>query len=353
MTVLPPAVLLIPDRMRIRFPFRSLPLLTALILWTGCASVAPPADSADPPNAVRAAQALLPGYTYPAGDTVRVATFNLEHFVDAYDDPYVSARRESDIDAAAVAEKHRLFAEALRALDADVLSLQEVEGEGLIRSLVDSLVPDLGYRFVASADDADWYQNVVVLSRLPLGPLTTFADAVTPIPGEVDDTGRPEATDLINHRLFVVDVYARPDYAFALVAAHLKAGRSERDEAWRTGQADLLHAWLGQRFGGANDANVLVAGDLNATPESPSLEALLNADGTRGPVHFTDPLAGTGADSHPADGPVRRLDHVLVSAGIQPEMVPGSARVAMPVVPNPERLSDHLPVVLDLVARDR
>jgi len=337
-------------------------LLSLLVLWSftlglGCASVVPVHTSSSTPDetdAVRAAQALLSGYVYPAGDTVRIATFNLEHFVDAFDDPYVSARRESDADPGIVAEKHRLFAEALRVLDADVLSLQEVEGEGLIRALVDSLVPDLGYRFVASADDGDWYQNVVVLSRLPLGPLTTFADATTLLPGQFDDAGRPEATDLINHRLFVVDVYARPDYAFSLVAAHLKAGRGERDEAWRTGQANLLHAWLGQRFGNEVEApNIVIAGDLNATPGSRSFIALLNANRLRGPVRFTDPLASTGANSHPADGPVRRLDHLLVNEGIRPEIVPGSAHVAIPIAPNPERLSDHLPVVLDLVARDR
>lgn len=331
-------------------------LLPLLILWgvslgPGCASAPPPTSG---PDAVRAAQALLPGYAYPAGDTVRIATFNLEHFVDAFDDPYVGARRESEADPVQVAEKHRLFAEALRALDADVLSLQEVEGEALLRALVDSLVPDLGYRFVASADDGDWYQNVVVISRLPLGPLTTFADATTPLPGQFDDAGRPEATDLINHRLFVVDVYARPDYAFSLVAAHLKAGRGERDEAWRTGQADLLHAWLGQRFrSGADAAHVLIAGDLNATPGSPSFAAILNADGARGPVRFADPLDGAGAYSYPADAPRRRLDHVLVSEGAAADVVPGSVRVEVSVTPSPERLSDHLPVVLDLVARDR
>jgi endonuclease/exonuclease/phosphatase family metal-dependent hydrolase len=340
--------------MRARVSPSCLLLLTALFLWAGCASVSPPPEPTNTPDAARTAQALLPDYAYPTGDTVRVATYNLEHFVDVYDDPYMDARRENDPDPAVVAEKHRLFAEALRALDADVLSLQEVEGEGIIRALVDSLVPDLGYRFVASADDADWYQNVVVLSRLPLGPLTTFADAVTPIPGQFDDAGRPEATDLINHRLFVVDVYARPDYAFTLAAAHLKAGRSDRDAAWRTGQADLLHAWLGQRFGDdADDANVLIAGDLNATPDGPSFEALLNVSGTRGPVRFEDPLADTDEFSHAADAPARRIDHILVSEGISPEIVPSSARVAMPVEPDPERLSDHLPVVVDLVARDR
>ena len=317
-----------------------------LLVLAGCSAAGPASDR------VRDATALLPGYAYPPGDTVRVATYNLEHFVDAFDSPYIGARRESQADVLEVDRRNRLAIQALRALDADVIALQEIEGEGLARALVDSLAPDLGYRFVASADDADWYMNVVVLSRLPLGPLTTFADAATPIPGFQDEGGRPEATDLANHRMLAVDVYARPGYTFTLVAAHLKAGRSDRDEAWRTGQAGLLHAWLGQRFRDPEAANVLFAGDLNATPGTPSFAALLNTDRARGPVRFLDPLAGTGAFSHPADEPARRLDHVLVSDGAARETVPGSAAVRVPI-DDARRLSDHLPVVLEVVARDR
>ena len=326
--------------------------LALLLALAGCSAAPPeaprgPAAGADP---VRAATALLPGYAYPPGDTVRVATLNAEHFVDLYDDPYIDADRESAPDAEALRQRHRLFVDALRAMDADVVSLQEVEGEGEIRALLDSLAPDLGYRFVASADDADWYMNVVVISRLPLGPLTTFADAATPIPGFTTEGGAPEATDLANHRMLAVDVYARPGYSFTLVAAHLKAGRGDRNEAWRTGQAALLHAWLGQRFGPlAPQANVLLAGDLNATPGSPSFAALLNGAGEHGPVRFSDPLPAEGAYTHPADDPQRRLDHVLVSAGAAPEA--SGVRVATPIA-EPRRLSDHLPVVLTLIARD-
>lgn len=331
-----------------------LAVLSLVLVLAGCSATAPleaqpaPASGADP---VRAAQALLPGYAYPISDTVRVATFNLEHFVDLYDNPYIRNAREDAPDAAALRQRHGLFADALRAMDADVIALQEVEGEGLIRSLVDSLVPEMGYRFVASADDADWYQNVVVISRLPLGLLTTFADAVTPIPGSTDDEGRPEATDMVNHRLFAVEVYARPGYSFTLAAAHLKAGGGERNEAWRSASAALLHAWLGQRYGArAPQANVLLAGDLNSIPGTASFAALLNAEGALGPVRLRDPLAGTGQLSHPSDDPQRRLDHVLVSAGAAPEAV--GAEVVAPVA-SPQRLSDHLPVVLTLIARDR
>jgi endonuclease/exonuclease/phosphatase family metal-dependent hydrolase len=337
-------------------------LLSVLIpfLLAGCASVSVSTDRsggderAPAHDPVRAATALLPDYAYPPGDTVRVATFNAEHFVDAFDDPYVDARRENEADSAGVAEKQTRFAHLLRALDADVVSLQEVEGEGVIRAFLDAHVPEMGYRFVASADDADWYQNVVVISRLPLGPLTTFADAVTPIGGQTDGAGRPDAADLVNHRLFAVEVYARPGYAFTLAAAHLKAGRSDRDEAWRAGQAALLHAWIGRRYGAAaGRANVVLAGDLNSVPGSPSFAALLNADGVLGPVPLADPLPDDGAFTHPADDPVRRLDHLLVSPGLRPEIVPGSVRVLRPLGGEGRALSDHLPVVLDLLARDR
>jgi endonuclease/exonuclease/phosphatase family metal-dependent hydrolase len=114
-----------------------------------------------------------------------------------------------------------------------------------------------------------------------------------------------------------------------------------------------MHAWLGQRYGDAAfDANVLVAGDLNATPGSPSLGALVNAAGAFGPVSLRDPLSGTGEAglTHPSDAPERRLDYVLVSDGAAGELVPGSAKVLRPE--GAATLSDHLPVVVDLVARE-
>jgi endonuclease/exonuclease/phosphatase family metal-dependent hydrolase len=192
-----------------------------------------------------------------------------------------------------------------------------------------------------------------VLSRLPLGTLQTFATVVTPIEGTTDDAGRPAATSLINHRLWTTTVQARPDYAFTLVGAHLKAGGGERNAGWRRGQVRLLHDALARERQVCPAANVLIAGDLNMLADSPERTLLLNQDGALGPVQFVDPLEGSDALTHPAEAPERQLDYLLPSETMQPEMVPGSVRVAQPLDRAAQaRASDHLPVVGRFVAAE-
>lgn len=324
----------------------------AAVLLAGCTSLRPgPASPAASDCGLLAAATLPPDYRYPPGDTFSVATWNVEHFVDANDDPYIDNDRENA--APPLAGRDTLFAQVLRALDADVVVLQEFESAPFARVLVDSLVPDLGYRFVAGHESLNWYQNVVVLSRLPLGTLQTFATVVTPIEGTTDDAGRPAATSLINHRLWTTTVQARPGYAFTLVGAHLKAGGGARNAGWRRGQVRLLHSALARERRVCPVANVLIAGDLNMLADSPERTLLLNQDGALGPAQFVDPLEGTGALTHPAEAPERQLDYLLPSETMQPEIVEGSVRVAQPLERAAQaRASDHLPVVGRFVAKE-
>lgn len=324
-------------------------LLLALALGlVGCGTSALRPSS----DALRAAQALPPGFAYPAHDTVRVATYNVENFIDAYDNPYIDNDREDAPDLEAVAEKTRLLADAIRALDVDVLSIQEIEDEQQLKLLADSLLPDMGYRFFAATESPDWYQNVVVMSRLPLGPLTAFADVWTPVEGQTNDDGSPAVTSLVNNRLFAVEVRARPDYSFTLVAAHLKAGRGERNEGWRLGQIDLLRAYLATL---PPDTNVLLAGDLNLLPDSPEYARLTTGDA----LGFADPMTNLRtidpeqSYTHPADERSRQLDYILANRPMHGELVLDATQVALPLPPDDlVRLSDHLPVVATILARD-
>ncbi|MEO0858541.1 MAG: endonuclease/exonuclease/phosphatase family protein [Bacteroidota bacterium] len=331
-------------------------LLAVLVGLVGCGG----SDLLTPSDALRTAQALPSDFAYPAHDTVRVATYNVENFIDAFDNPYIDNDREDAPDPDAVAEKGRLFAEAVRALDADVLSIQEVESEQQLKLLADALFPEMGYRFFASTESPNWYQNVVVMSRLPLGPLTSFADVWTPIEGQTNDDGTPASTSLVNHRLFSVEVRAREDYTFTLVAAHMKAGRGERNEGWRLGQIDLLNAHLASL---SPEANVIVAGDLNLLPDSREY-ARLTATPTMDtlavrPLPLVDPLATRRARTpaltytHPSDDPTRQLDYLLVSGTMRRELVPNSTQVAFPLATETlPTLSDHLPVIATIIARE-
>ncbi|WP_066365072.1 endonuclease/exonuclease/phosphatase family protein [Herbidospora mongoliensis] len=75
----------------------------------------------------------------------------------------------------------------------------------------------------------------------------------------------------------------------------------------------------------------LLAGDLNLTPDDPAFQRLLTDIG------LTDPLKNFGdPPTSPADGPVKRIDHILLTEGLT------AVSAEVPKVP----FSDHLPVVM-------
>ncbi|RCG32547.1 metal-dependent hydrolase [Sphaerisporangium album] len=77
---------------------------------------------------------------------------------------------------------------------------------------------------------------------------------------------------------------------------------------------------------------VVLAGDLNTTPDDPEMRVLEGAG-------LSDPLIALGdPPTSPADHPAKRIDHVLVSRGLQ------VVTAEVPTVP----FSDHLPVVVRL-----
>jgi endonuclease/exonuclease/phosphatase family metal-dependent hydrolase len=212
----------------------------------------------------------------------------------------------------------------------------------------------MGYEFFAATESRDWYMNVVLMSRVPLGVVESYASVTTPIPGQTTDEGEPAAQNFTNNRLWTTDVLARPGYTFTLAGLHLKAGPDERDAAWRTGQIRFLRSQLTDLIHARPKANVLVAGDLNSLPSSPELELLLSGeDGDDGP-RLINPLAGRETLTHPAGNRQRQLDYLLVNEAMQPELADGSARVASPLAPGAQAAtSDHLPVVATVVADEQ
>lgn len=303
-----------------------------LLLGSGCTGW-----QAVPPAAVPGTPS---DYAFPTHDSLVIATWNVEHFVDAYDNPWIDNRREDDADPDRFDQQTRWLADGLRQLDADIIVLQEFEGVALAEWIADNRAADLGYEFVGGTDKATWYQNVVVLSRLPLGVVRSYSNVYTPIEGEVDESGRIATQRLTNHRVFSVAVQVRPDFELTLVGAHLKAGRGARNEGWRLGQIRFLHADLAEH---GTDA-VVVAGDLNLLPGSAEHTALLNADGAAGPVRFLDPLPDEARGwTHPSEAPSRRLDYVLPDTDFARRL--RRMTVAYPLdQPALSELSDHLPV---------
>lgn len=325
-------------------------LLAAAVLASGCTPArgeAPPSRQVAVPDPF-AATALPNGFAFPDHDTVRVMTWNVENLVDLHPNPYNSAGLESRPDTANLRERYRTIVAVLEQIRPDVVVFQEVEGAPLLQAEVArGRLSGLGYRHFAAADRGDWHQNVVVMSRLPLGVVRSFGPVHTPVPGIAARSGEEEVQSLVNHRMLVVDVLAREGAWFTLAAAHLKAGVTARDRAHRRGQLAALLAELSRTTALHPEAPIVMAGDLNLTPREPEHALLAEGEGS---LRFTDVLAGTGMLTHPTDAPVRQLDYLFLNPSMGRRLVAGSGRTATPLpVGDMTLASDHLPVVADFI----
>ena len=283
------------------------------------------------------------------GDTLKVLSWNLEHFLDDYDNPYTNNQRENNKEG--MQDRVELLIDALRKADADVVVFQEFESVQFLKQIADNSLSDLGYQFFADHESIDWYMNVVVMSRVPLGIMYGYGAVTTPVEYIDEKTGEKkyETQSMINTRMWSVDVLVNEDYSFLLTGVHLKAGRGARNEAMRLGQINFLKGQF-ERFYRENPSkNMLIVGDFNCTPESNEFKTLLDGDS---PVQFVDNLSAD-AFSHPADDPKWRIDHLLPNEAMQKELINGSLEVKYYFEKDVQRsLSDHLPLVANFLTTD-
>lgn len=281
------------------------------------------------------------GYQFPEAETFKVLSWNVEHFVDAFDDPYINNRREDQPDPN-MPQRVQLLVKAIKKADADVVVLQEFESEKYLMMLARDSFPESDYRFFTDAASPGWYMNVVLMSRLPLGVLRAYGDIYTPVTGYVDDEGKKQTQVNLNTRMWTLQIFADANYDFWLTGVHLKAGRGPRNKAMRAGQIHLLNQQFDQLAALHPEVNLMMAGDFNAYPASEELKLLVDPSRTH---HLIDPMDST-VWTHPADEPQRRLDYMLVNQGMANEMIPGSVKpVYFFSADSMRMLSDHLPVM--------
>lgn len=323
---------------------KSMLFAIASIVWCSCAKEGYVDSSATESSAPSLDSVIVApvGYDYPAAPTFKVLSWNVEHFVDPYDDPYIDHEREDD-PPANMPQRVELLLKALRKADADIVVLQEFESAKYLQKLATDSLADMGYQFFADIPSHTWYMNVVVMSRFPTGLIYGYGNATTPLPGYLNEDGSQETQNHINTRMWSLEMFPAEDYTFLLTGVHLKAGRGERNIAMRKGQLDLLVAQFNRLLAENPEQNMLFVGDLNATPRSEELSMLLDNEHLQ--ANFTD-VIDTAVYSHPADAPSRRLDYLLINQHMLPEMVNETVRVEHFFSGDTMRtISDHLPVV--------
>jgi endonuclease/exonuclease/phosphatase family metal-dependent hydrolase len=258
----------------------------------------------------------------PAEEVVRVATWNVENLFDRFDDPYRDDQRTKP----AYASDARLgrLAAILTELDADVVCLQEVENRPLLEAFNREHLGPLGYEVVLLEGNDGRGIDVAVLSRLPVGAVTSYRHLRFE-----DAEGKPQRfrRDLLRVRIggpLAADVYV----------VHLKSqhGGDPADVA-RASEARAAAEVIAAELARDPGYRALIAGDFNDTPDSPTLKELLD-------IGLVDTCAGTEAVSYNRDPYRSRIDFLLLTPALAAGLQGAEIREDEAVL----AASDHNPV---------
>lgn len=288
--------------------------------------------------------AFLLLYSQLQAETFRVATYNVENYLDK---PTESRRY---VKSNAAKAKIR---ETIRAAKPDVLALEEIGNVSALMELRDSLKQEgLDYPHWEHVTGFDTNIHVAVLSRFPIV------------------ARRPRTNDnfLLSGRRFQVsrgfaevDIKVNDQYTFTLLAAHLKSRRPvpEADEAeMRLEEAKLLRAKVDALLTANPNANVIVLGDFNDTKDSKSTKAIIgrgknklldtrpaerNGDNLPNPNPIWEPINITWTHYYGKEDTYSRIDYIMLSPGMAREWVEGETYI--PTIANWGIGSDHRPVV--------
>ncbi|MCR1025666.1 endonuclease/exonuclease/phosphatase family protein [Cellulophaga baltica] len=287
-------------------------------------------------------------YTYPQKKSFKVLSWNVEHFVDSFDDPYIDSKRENIPDSL-MGNKIADLVTALKKTNADVVVLQEFESAKFLRSIADENLQNMGYKYFADVPSHGWYMNVVIMSKFPLGVIYGYGNVTTPLLGYKNKDGLPETQNTLNTRMWSIEVYPAPNYNFLLTGVHLKAGRGERNIAMRKGQINFLKQQFNRFLKEDKNKNMLVVGDFNSLLGSEEINLFTNEKRNR--EKFIDPLPQT-IMTHTSDDPKRRLDYILINTNMYKEYKENSAEVPQLFTPQKMReISDHLPVTTTFIIK--
>jgi len=266
-------------------------------------------------------------------DVITVGSYNVLNLFDAADDPYAAdettgPKPQDEIEA---------LAKSIRELDADVLALVEVENRGVLQQFVDLYLSEMRYEVVLFEGNDTRGIDVAVLSRLPVGPVTSHRHLRFP-----DTQGRPTR---FQRDLLEVRIEPPGGGAFDLFVVHLKSKGGEEDGGLeiRLPEARQARLILDRQLKSDPDAAFLVVGDFNDTMDSQPLLALLGS-GSTALTAFIDDLPSDHRVSYNQKPHRSMIDFILASPGMARRYVAESYNI--PRDGSPETTgSDHNPVV--------
>lgn len=300
----------------------------------------------------------------PAG-AVRLATYNIENL---YDTEWKGSD-EGRITEIKPAAHRQAIADAIRAIDADILALQEIQSKEVLEKFNAEYLKGMGYTFVASLDAGDPRGiEQSVLSRFPISNEKVWPriDLGVKHPEKLGRRANPDAGKPIimarSPMHATVEVPAAKTgsgkpYALTLFVVHQKSGAfySYQREAEALG---ILKLAKDPTLHKPSD-NIVILGDFNARPSEKSVQTYVDAG-------FVDAFGDLTKDE-PAEFIThvsgRAIDHIMVSPSLRPELV-NASRFVLGTMQRPDGVdwrstspppgygSDHYPVVIDIMPVD-
>jgi endonuclease/exonuclease/phosphatase family metal-dependent hydrolase len=286
-----------------------------------------------------------------AADTFRIATYNVENYLDD----------ASGTRPAKSGEAKAKVCEGICALKPDVIALQEIGDTNALLELQSSLKTDgLDLPYWEHITGFDTNIHVAVLSRFPI------------------TARRPQTNDffLLTGRRFQVsrgfvevDVQVNDHYTFTLIGAHLKSKRTvaEADEAdLRLEEAKILREKIDSLLAAKPNLNLIVLGDFNDLHDSQPVKTILGRgrkalvdtrpaerNGDRPPAfdHRLAARAITWTHFYAKEDLYSRMDYICLSPGMAREWEPDETYVL--AFPDWGVASDHRPLVATFANEDK
>lgn len=235
---------------------------------------------------------------------------------------------------------------AIRQASPDILAVQEMGDPSAwadfkLRLRNAGLAYDYEEYLRASEQDL----NIAVLSRYPITAHNSHTDDLYTI--------GPRQFPL-QRGLIEVDIQINPGYRLRLLAAHLKSSRYHAfgQAEMRRNEARLLNNHVRASLEENPDINLLVVGDMNATPDTALFRDIITYQ--EKPILFDLRPADAAGDAwtcRESDDSCQRLDYMLLSKGLLPEV-----RIGKTTAIRSRQLlqaTDHRPLIATFVATEQ
>lgn len=280
----------------------------------------------------------------PAQDVV-LASYNVRNYLKMdrwVDDRLVAGQPKPEPEVAAVLQ-------VLRAVKPDILGVVEMGGEDVFREFQARLkTAGLDYPHGEWLKGADAERHVCLLSRFPIVARNSRDDVSFELDGKVER---------IQRGILDVTVEINPSYRLRLIGVHLKSRREvpEFDQAWlRAKEAWHVRDHVNGILAKEPEVNLALFGDFNDTKNEYPVRELIGWRGTANylaDIRLADSRGECWTHYWKTADEYSRIDYILASPGLRPEIVPARCGINDSRVWN--AASDHRAIFVAISPREK